>query len=191
MPAFDFTAAMTALCRDLCDRIEELAHIEMDRVLVCVAQARRRTNYGTMAKLTPLRFENGEEVGERNGRWYRCQRVMHEGREMRYLVTFYLPRFHDQVPREKLVTVVHELYHISPAFDGDIRRFAGRCHAHTGSQKNYDRHMGVLCDEYLATRPDPSLRAFLDVDADTLAARHGGIVGLKVAIPKLLPVNEA
>ena len=187
---FDFSAAMTALCVDLCDRIDELAHIDMDRALVCVAQARRRTAYGVMAKLTPLRFEQGERVGERNGRWYRCQSVEHDGREMLYLVTFYLPRFQDQTPREKLITVVHELYHISPAFDGDIRRFAGRCHAHTGSQKNYDRHMAVLCDQYLATDPDPSLRAFLDLDADGLAARHGGITGLKVAIPKLIPVNE-
>ena len=187
---FDFSAAMTALCVDLCDRIDELSHIAMDDVLVCIAQARRRTAWGTMAKLTTLRFEHGEEVGQRNGRWYRCQGVRHGGRDMLYLVTFYLPRFQDQTPREKLITVVHELYHISPQFDGDIRRFAGRCHAHTGSQKNYDAHMAVLCDRYLATNPNRSLRAFLELDADALAARHGGIVGLKVAIPKLIPVSE-
>ena len=187
---FDFSAAMTALCRDLCLRIGELDHIDMNECLVTVAQARRRTAWGVMAKLTPLRFQGGDEVGERNGCWYRCQGVRHDGRDMLYLVTFYLPRFQDQTPREKLITVVHELYHISPQFDGDIRRFAGRCHAHTGSQKQYDAHMAVLCDEYLATGPDRSLRAFLDLDADALAARHGGITGLKVAIPKLLPVRD-
>ena len=42
-------------------------------------------------------------------------------------MSFYLPRFCDQSLDEKLSTVMHELWHISPAFDGDIRRLPGRC----------------------------------------------------------------
>ena len=34
--------------------------------------------------------------------------------------------FLDQTFEEKLVTVFHELYHISPAFDGDLRRLIER-----------------------------------------------------------------
>ena len=37
---------------------------------------------------------------------------------------------------EKLTTVFHELYHISPMFDGDIRRLEGRYHVHSHSQYN-------------------------------------------------------
>lgn len=188
---FDFTVAMTRLCHDICDRVEDLAHIDMDQCLVTVAQARRRTAWGTQAKLTPLRFENGAETTVRNGVTWGCQKVIYKGHPKLYLVTFYLPRFQDQTPREKLVTIVHELYHISPEFNGDIRRFAGRCHAHTGSQAQYDAHMGVLVDQWLSCRPSKDLYDWLSLPFDRLSSRHGGVTGLKIAIPKLFPISEA
>lgn len=188
---FDFVDAMTKLCVDLCDRVEALAHIDMDYCLVTVAQARRRTPWGVQAKLTPLRFENGSETTVRQGKIWTCQKVIIEGRPQLYLVTFYLPRFQDQTPREKLVTVVHELYHISPEFNGDIRRFAGRCHAHTGSQAKYDEHMGVLVDEWLSCNPPKQLYNWLSHPFDELSKRHGGVTGIKIAIPKLIPVAES
>lgn len=187
---FDFSAAMTALCVDLCDRIEALNHIDMSQCLVTVTQARQRSAWGMQAKLTPLRFENGSETTVRNGKTWKCQRVVINGRPQLYIVTFYLPRFQDQTPREKLVTVVHELYHISPDFDGDIRRFAGRCHAHTGSQAKYDEHMGVLVDEWLSFRPPKRLYDWLNRPFDDLSKSHGGVTGLKITIPKLIPVSE-
>ena len=188
---FDFTGAMHRLCEDVTRRVEAFAHVDMDRCLVTVAQARKRQSWGVQAKLTPLRFEGGATTGVRRGRQYKCQAVTHAGREMLYLITFYLPRFQDQTPREKLVTVLHEMYHISPHFDGDIRRFPGRCHAHTGSQANYDAHMGELADEYLSCRPQRELYDWLELPFDDLFGRHGGITGLKIAIPKLLPLDKA
>lgn len=189
--AFDFTAAMNRLCADMCNRIEALAHIDMDQCLVTVTQARRRTSWGMQAKLTPLRFENGAETSVRNGTKWGCQQVVYKGRPQLYIVTFYLPRFQDQTPREKLVTVVHELYHISPDFNGDIRRFAGRCHAHTGSQAKYDEHMGELVDDWLSCKPSKELYDWLSLPFDRLTTRHGGVTGLKIAIPKLIPLGNA
>ena len=61
---------------------------------------------------------------------------------MLYVMTFCLPRFLNQDFDEKIVTLFHELYHISPAFDGDLRRHGGRYQVHTHSQKNYDEEMG-------------------------------------------------
>lgn len=188
---FNFTDAMDRLCVDLCDRIEALAHIDMDECLVTVAQARRRVPWGMQAKLTPLRFENGAETTVRNGQRWACQQVMFGGRPQLYIVTFYLPRFQDQTPREKLVTIVHELYHISPEFNGDIRRFAGRCHAHTGSQANYDAHMGELVDEWLSCKPPRALYDWLEYPFDKLSSKAGGVTGLKISIPKLIPVSDA
>ena len=63
-------------------------------------------------------------------------------REILYVMTFCLPRFLDQPFEEKLVTLFHELFHIGPAFDGDLRRYAGRYEVHTHSQKEYDGAMG-------------------------------------------------
>ena len=71
--------------------------------------------------------------------------------------SFYLPRFMNLDFREKLITVLHELWHISPDFNGDIRRHAGRYHAHTHSQAEYDAEMGVLADRWLRSRPPDEL----------------------------------
>ena len=66
--AFDFTAAMEGLCRDLCARVEELRHIDMSRVAVGYRQTRQRVTHGLQASLTPLRFEDGAEIGRVRGR---------------------------------------------------------------------------------------------------------------------------
>ncbi len=52
---------------------------------------------------------------------------------MLYLVTFCLPRFLDQDFDDKFITLFHELYHISPRFEGDLRRHEGRCALHSHS----------------------------------------------------------
>ena len=48
------------------------------------------------------------------GRTWTLERLYEGDREMLYILTFYLPRFLDHSFREKLITVFHELYHISP-----------------------------------------------------------------------------
>src|SRR5262245_331044 len=112
---FDFTGAMDQLCRDITTRLEEMWHIDMSRVAVSFAQARKRTSHGLHASLTPLRFEHGRRRGLMNGQRYFAQKVFDEGgREMLYILTFYLPRFLDTPLDEKLVTIFHELWHIHP-----------------------------------------------------------------------------
>ncbi|MEZ6045738.1 MAG: hypothetical protein R3C11_09205 [Planctomycetaceae bacterium] len=69
------------------------------------------------------------------------------------MLTFYLPRFQDQTFSEKMITVFHELYHISPEFNGDIRRLPGRCYVHSMSEKEYDLLMARYVREYLAHKP--------------------------------------
>ncbi|WP_145261872.1 putative metallopeptidase [Calycomorphotria hydatis] len=187
---FDFTAAVRELCIDICERLPEFRHIRMDQVGVTFAQARRRVPYGVQAKLTPLRFEGGSLTEKRGSQVWTVQRVYHHECELLYLLTFYLPRFQDHVPLEKLTTVIHELYHISPNFDGDIRRFSGRYHAHSGSQQQYDQLMEVFAKKYLRKRPPKSLIGFLDHSFDELRQQHGGVVGIKVPIPRLIPIKD-
>ncbi len=61
----DFTLAMSRLCVDVTDRLDEFSHIDMSRVAVTFAQARRRVLHGLQAKLTPLRFEGGATTTHR------------------------------------------------------------------------------------------------------------------------------
>ena len=139
MTGFDFTTAMRGVCQDAAARLPELAHIDLALIAVSFSQARRRVSYGLQASLTPLRFQHGSLTTRCRGRELAVQRV-HDaaGREMLYILTFYLPRFLDAPFREKLITVFHELWHISPEFNGDLRRHHGRCYAHTHSQEKYD-----------------------------------------------------
>lgn len=186
---FDITAHLWRLCHDISQRLPDLAHIRMNQVAVTFCQTRRGVLHGLQAKLTPLRFENGSLLQTKRGRDYTIERIYDkQGQEMLYLLSFYLPRFLQQSSHNKFVTVFHELLHISPKFDGDIRRFPGRCYAHSGSQKNFDAQAEELYQAYLGLDPPTELLHFLQVEFDDLLQLHGSIQGLKLRMPKLIPV---
>ena len=106
-----------------------------------------------------------------------------------YLMTFCLPRFLEQSFDEKLITLFHELYHISPKFEGDLRRMGERCHVHSHSKREYDARMALLARAYLSGGAERSLHDFLRMDFAQLRHRHGGVVGVTVPRPRLLPVT--
>jgi predicted metallopeptidase len=187
---FDFTHAIARLCEDIVQRTPELCHVRMPQVAVSFAQARLRVLHGLQAKLTPLRFEGGSLITQRSRASWTVRRVFRDEHEILYILTFYLPRFLDQSLEEKLITIFHELFHISPRFDGDIRRMDGRYHVHSHSQKEYDREMAVLARQYLAMKPDERLWSFLRQSFDELVKRHGGVVGVRVPIPKLVRLPQ-
>lgn len=189
---FDFTGAMRRLCIDLGERLPEFAHLDVARIGISFCQARKRVAHGIWASLTPLRFERGATYTVRRGVRYTCQPVVNQhGEEYLYLLNFYLPRFQDRALSEKLSTVVHELWHISPAFDGDLRRHPGRCYAHGKSQRKYDAQMNALAAKWLELKPPRELYRFLEFDFRELAARHGGVFGVRIPAPKLLRVQVA
>ncbi|RIK81751.1 MAG: hypothetical protein DCC68_07985 [Planctomycetota bacterium] len=191
-PGFDFTHHMRRLCSALVRDLDELAHIDVGRVAICFSRARKRVPYGIWASLTPLRFAGGELTTTRGRRTWTIQRLYaDDGREMLYILRFYLPRFFDQPLDEKLNTVIHELWHIGPAFDGDLRRHNGRCYAHGASQKQYDAQIDRLLRKWLDARPDPALYEFLSGSMEDLIVRHGGLHGLRVARPRLIPMSRA
>lgn len=189
-PGLDFTGSMRRLCHDAVTRLPELQHIDLGRVAIGFCQTRKPVRHGLYAALTPLRFAGGRSETMRRGRRWRIQRVVdRSGQEMLYLLRFYLPRFLQLEFREKLVTVFHELWHISPRFDGDVRRFQGRCYAHSGSQKDYDAQAARLAQQWFALGPPESLVAFLRHDYAGLVAHFGRVYGEKLAVPTLVPVD--
>ena len=187
---FRFCAAMRRLCEEICRRHAVFRHIDMSRVAVSWAQTRSPVDWGLQAKLTPMRFERGDTTCVRNGQKWGVQRLYQDGEEMLYILTFYLPRFLNQSFDEKLVTVFHELYHVSPLFDGDIRRFDGACYVHSGSQAEYDRRMSVYAGEFLADLPGERFPGFLKCDFAELKRRYGAVVGLQLSVPRLIPLTR-
>jgi len=187
---FNFTLHIRRLCDDMVARLEPLRHVDMSRVAVSFAQARRADPQGVYATLTPLRFAGGQMHTFRRKRRWGIQRLFDpDGREMLYILNFYLPRFLDLPFREKLATVLHELWHIGPRFDGDVRRLGNRCYAHGHSKKLYDAHVEALLDRWLALGPPESLYGFLRENFRELSARHGRVYGRKTPVPKLIPLD--
>jgi hypothetical protein len=170
-------------------RVDELRHIDISRVAISFRQTRKRMSHGLYASLTPLRFAGGQTHCVRRGRKFSIQRVEVDGREMLYVLNFYLPRFLDLPFREKLTTIAHELLHVSPHFDGDLRRFSGRCYAHSQSHAEFDAQAEQLAQRWLDLGPDESLYGFLHLDFLRLHVLHGGIHGRRIAAPKLLPAG--
>jgi hypothetical protein len=82
------------------------------------------------------------------------------------------------------------LYHISPAFEGDLRRHAGRCTLHTRSKRGYDTHMAHLARAYLSNGANRSLHGWLRLDFAQLQNRHGAVVAAVVPRPRLIPVSD-
>lgn len=186
---FDFTGHMRLLCHDMTRRVPELGHIDFHRVAVSFCQTRKPAPHGMYASLTPMRFAGGAATMVRGGQNWGIQRLEDEqGREMLYILSFYLPRFLDLEFREKLTTVAHELWHINPRFNGDVRRFRGRCYAHSGSQKNFDALAERMADDWLSRKPPAELYDFLHHGYRSLRQLHGAVYGTKIPAPKVFPL---
>jgi hypothetical protein len=187
---FDFTSHVRTVCDELVAHLPELAHIDLQRVAMSCTRARKRGPYGLYASLTPMRFAGGAQVERRRGRYFTTQKLFDpHGREMLYILSFCLPRFMDLDFHAKLATILHELWHIGPRFDGDLRRHAGRCYVHTASQQSYDAAMRQLADRYLSDHGNAPHLAFLRGSLADLQRLHERVVGVRIARPKLLPIT--
>lgn len=185
---FDFTAHMSRLIEDIVLCCPDFGHIDSSRLLTCFSQTRAAGMSGLYAKICPLRFEGGVDVVESRGRVWQMPRVEREGRDILYLVYFYVPRFCDLGFEAKLVTTFHELHHVSPDFNGDLRRFPGKNYAHGHSRDAYNDRMRRLVERYLALPPTNGLMEPLRGDFKTLLSLHGEVVGRTMPMPKPRPV---
>jgi predicted metallopeptidase len=121
----DLTAGLRAAAEDIVARVPELGHIDLERVHFAVFYSRHAKRILTFARCYPL------PIGTRKrGRYtYRLETVNTEyGKKARYIVAFAWERFWGLSPRDRLETLVHELFHISPAFDGTLRQFGDKVH---------------------------------------------------------------
>jgi Putative phage metallopeptidase len=194
MSTLNLTLELERLIADVALRMEEFSHIDPERVMVCVSSTRGGGIHGTYAKIHPLRFEGGNRttmVRRRRGR-HLCEitPIACGGVDMLYLIYFLVPRFLNLPFREKLITLFHELHHISPDFNGDIRRFPGKNYAHGSSRKKFNASMEKLVGCYLEKIDDAGSLEFLDGDMEALRSRYGSIVGRKMAVPRLRLVDQ-
>lgn len=201
----NYTERISELVRDIVSRVPRLSHVEPDDLLV-FARSGRDGASGPVATCHCLSMPANEpgyyywrEID--TGRITRCTpwfvtrspRVTIEGRSLRYMISFALPRFSNQTLSAskkrrwygeapewvaKLDTVVHELYHIDPALDG-IRRVQRRdgCAASGSHGREFLEQVAGLVGDYLSAGPDPATYEFLQHDFAELERRFGGVGG--------------
>jgi hypothetical protein len=145
------TLAVKRLVRDLAARAPELAHVRASRVLVVAGEARRASR----ATIRPAHFKETRARAGSGAREKPLIRV--KGRKILYVVTLRPLWFVDSTPRERIATIVHELYHVSPRFDGTLHR--GRRHSRLPLAK-YNRRVRGIVDRYLAAAPPEVVAPF-------------------------------
>lgn len=188
---FNYTEALREVVTDIVGTLEELKHVDLERTIVAVSQARQQSKHGVYASCLPLRFEGGSRETVIRKVRYRMPEVRNPaGVEALYILYFMLPRFHEETDyAEKLATVIHELYHISPLFNGDLRRFPGKNYAHGHSRERYHAAMRVLASKYLDQSPRADTHEFLKLPFAELTRRPGGLVVSCIEKPRLIPVG--
>ncbi len=181
---FDFTRSMTLLMEDIVKTHPSFSHISLNNILVAISPS-NGSRSGILAKLRPMRFEGGAKNKVVHGIEYIAPEVNINGNNILYIIYFHLPRFLNHgKPDHKLSTVLHELYHISPLFNGDVRRFRGKNYAHGNSRKNYDELINIYTNEYIKSSDYPELRSFLKFKYPELKRKYGAICGNMIRIPR-------
>lgn len=188
---WDITRFMRDLCDDISKRIPHFSYIDIRRIAFSFSQTRNNREYGVFASITPLRFEKGATITIRRGKRWRIPPLNGtDGIEYLYIYRIYLPRLWDCPFEEKLTTVIHELLHISPYFNGDIRRFKGRCYAHGANQKNFDAYAQALGKHWIQRGAPSEMLEILRLNSSELIQRYGRIYGQRVIPPDLIRVDE-
>lgn len=178
---FDYTGHLECLIRRWCRRYPALGHIDMERVVLVAAACRSRSRRGTYASIMSLRYPYGRSLKSRSGRLGKWPTVKKDGRDALYLIKFYLPRFHNLNVEEKVSTILHELFHINPKFNGEFRCFDGRNWAHGGCEAEFEKLYEPLKRDILKKR-SPFRELFLGCRFPTLLKRFGDIYADRVVL---------
>lgn len=187
---FNLTEFVQNVCRDITERLPQFSQIDVRRIAFGFSYARNASRYGVWASVTPLRFANGAIEEVRRGRVVRISPLFApDGTAYLYIFRISFPRMWDLSFEEKISTLTHELHHISPEFNGDIRRFHGRCYAHGSNAKAYDAYVQALAERWLSLGPPEELLAPLRWTSRELLKRCQ-VSGLRISRPRIIPVSD-
>jgi len=201
----NYTERLTLLMKDIVDNVPTLSFLDVADVLV-FARSGRSSAEGAFATCHCLTLPPSEpgyyfwrdrttQRITRRSEWFvtKSPEVILGARQVKYLISFALPRFCDQSLDKsrkerlypgadpwiaKLDTVVHELFHIDPDLSGirRIERGDGTYSANCHGQRFFEQ-VAEMVHTYLTNRPDPAAYDFLRDDFNMLERRFGGVVG--------------
>lgn len=109
----DFTQSAKALIAHVAATMKEFRHIDPNAVLVLAGEARRASR-GTVKPLCFARGKLKDALGRRK------PLVTFHGHRVLYAVTLRPLFFRRSTARQRVATILHELFHIGPEFDGTL-----------------------------------------------------------------------
>jgi predicted metallopeptidase len=183
-PGFDLAGELDRLVADIARVCRGFGHIDPARLLVGWTSSRRR-RFGTYATIYPLRFARGRTSVAARGTLWHLPRIVRDGHEILYVIMFYVPRFFALDARARLSVVFHELFHVSEAFDGDLRRFDGYRSAHGRSTAWFESRYQDELAVYVASRRARFFHDLLCLSHREIEARHGALIPRRVRRPIL------
>jgi hypothetical protein len=158
MPTLSFNDEIRKYLQQICFVLPEFSHIDLSRVIVNTTAAKSNKRHGILAYVTPLKYKDGSDIfiRQRRNRTYRFQidPFYKDGKEILYIINFLIPRFMHLSKENKIKTILHELYHISPLFNGDFRRFEGYSKIHGQSLEHYDKLIEGIYKRFLYAFPN-------------------------------------
>lgn len=166
--SINLTDILTQIINDMINSTVEFKSFDLNRILVCCASNRKDYRGATYGKLFPLRFKDGSEIVRHNGKLYTIPKVKFNEYEILYIIYLYIPKFFNLTPEDKIRVMFHELYHISPEFNGDIRRMGRFKAAHGHSKKSFEEKYIEYAESYLKKIQNSSHLNFLKMNSEEI-----------------------
>jgi len=184
----NFSLLMLELIQDIQRKISEYRKIDVSHLAVVPRSTKKRSRGGLIAYVTPLKFPGGSPVLRKNHKnrvvdWAILP-IYREGKELKYLIHFLCPRFLNLSFEEKMHTIMHELYHINPDFNGDLRWFKGKSKYH-GDLKAFEAMASGFAKAYLADPTHESYTRFLKYNSRQWYSAFGELEGTGYKAPRL------
>jgi len=189
LPSINLSETLTHIIYEIIKGYPSFYHIDMNRALVCLSSNRRGSRGGIYGKLVPLRFRDGSPLVRHHGKLYRMPPVTCENRDLLYLIYFYMPRFFDLPMEEKVKVIFHELFHISPLFNGDIRRMGEGKAIHGHSRDHYNTHFEHEMSDFIKKIKGTPFTKFLQLNSRELFCYFSRVTGTRMKLPRPLRVD--
>ena len=162
------TDVLTLIIHDIIKSTDEFKSFDINKILVCCASSRRDFKGAIYGKLQPLRFKDGSEIIKHNNKYYTIPKIVLNDIEILYVLYLYIPKFFDMTAKDKINVMFHELYHISPEFNGDIRRMSNIKSAHGHSKKSFEEKYIQYASTYFSKIHTTPFNGFLQMNFEEI-----------------------
>ncbi len=187
----NITDIMTLLLFEAIKTSHNYRHFDINKILIAGSQNKPWGKNAIFSKVIPLRFEGGEQRTRHNDEEYCFPRVTRGEHEILYIIYFYFPSFFDLDAKKKIEVLFHELHHISPAFNGDIRRHGKGKYIHGHSGEKFNESFQEEANSFYQHIAGTNFFDFLDMNATEISSLFKKINMTKFKRPKIIKLSKS